>query len=321
MESVNQENQKGTSNVPTVCGEEDERIDVTFGDAENQTENQTEADDQTADDQLDMSKYNVVDADHLDEDPPIKGQEFVLFSFLSPEGVMNCNVRAVKFRGAFPTMELAKEHAEKLEKTDKYFKIFIGDSGKWLDFDPPSSRVEREMSSNKVHQKILDEQAKQRMDRINALAGKHKQLLDKKEKGKKDRIDESKKAGAAGDAVDKQNTTKKVENEKKTEKSEPEDKREPKTNPRVKAMEKMKERMKQKLAESMNKKKMDNLDKEDRTKQTGGTESNDQNIDHKVAVVGKASAELEDQRAKLATMDRNIENIKKLMAKRKEQNK
>jgi hypothetical protein len=145
----------------------------------------------------DLSKYTVVD--HLDEDVPIKGQEYCLFSFLSPEGVMNCDVRALKFRGAYPTMADAEKAVRRLEKKDKYFKIFIGETGKWLDFDPPVSRVEREMSTNEKEQELLDAQRQNRMNKINDLAGKYKETVDKQTTCKDERIKEIQKAGASAD--------------------------------------------------------------------------------------------------------------------------
>lgn len=145
----------------------------------------------------DLSNYTVVD--HLDEDAPIRGQEYCLFSFLSPEGVMNCDVRALKFRGAYPSMEEAEKAVRKLEKKDKYFKIFIGESGKWLDFDPPVSRVEKEMSTNEKEQELLDAQRQQRMNKINDLAGKYKNNVDKQNTCKDERIKELQKAGAGAD--------------------------------------------------------------------------------------------------------------------------
>lgn len=147
---------------------------------------------------VDMSKYTVVD--HLDEDKPPRGQEYCIFSFLSPEGIMNCNVRALKFRGAYSTMEEAQKAAEELEKTDKYFKIFIGESGKWLEFDPPESRVEKEMSSNKDQQQMINARRQQRMEKLNTLAGKHKENVDKKDAGKEERAKELQKAGVAASA-------------------------------------------------------------------------------------------------------------------------
>ena len=245
---------------------------ITFGD-------NNSSEDEKVDEQ-DLSKYTVIDADHLDEDPIVKGQEFCVFSFMSPEGIMNCNVRAVKFRGAYPTMEKAEERAKELEKIDKYFKIYIGESGKWLDFDPPSSKVEREMSSNKDHQKILDVQRKQRMDKINTLAGKHKEMIDKKEKGKAERITESTKAGAANDANEKQ--------------------RNAKQNPRLSSLEKTKERLRKRIEE----------------KQKVSTDIPEViNIDNKIKVVNKVSDVSTD--TKLSEVDKNIEKIKELMNARR----
>src|SRR5439155_207011 len=154
-----------------------------------------------------------------------------------PEGIMNCNVRAFKERGVYDTMEEAKDAVAKLEKKDKYFKIFIGEVGKWLDFDPPESRVDKVMTSNKEYQKILDAQ-KQRE-------------VDKKEGGKKERIEESKKAGAASDAVEKHMNKKKEAVEKEA--LEEEKRREIHMNPRAKALAKKKEKMKKRAAELQNK--------------------------------------------------------------------
>jgi len=187
----------------------DEKVDVQFSTNEdNDNENAVEQ-------KPDLSKYTVIEADHLDEDKPIKGQEWCLLSFMSPEGIMNCNVRSVKFRGAFSSLEEANKKVAELEEQDKYFKIFAGESGKWLDFDPPDSHVEEEKSTNPEYQKRLAQQKKQRMDKINNLCGKTKEMVDKKDKGRKERIDESKKASAANDAVDKQRTKKTRESRRK----------------------------------------------------------------------------------------------------------
>lgn len=177
---------------------QDEKININFDVSDSAEDVKTQ--------DHDLSKYTLVD--HLDEDEPINGQQFCLFSFLSPEGVMNCNVRAVKFRGAYSTLEAATKKARELEQKDKYFKIFIGESGKWLDFDPPESRVEREMTSNKEYQQILDAQRKQRLDKMNTLAGKFKESVDKRDNGKNERIAETKKASGASNAVARQNERK-----------------------------------------------------------------------------------------------------------------
>lgn len=311
-EQVNTSDQPSTQESITQEAD-DEKIDVQFGVESDEEPEEDEKEQQNQD----LSKYTVVDADHLDEDTPIKGQEFCLFSFMSPEGIMNCNVRAVKFRGAFPTMADAEKKAGELAKTDKYFKIFIGNSGKWLDFDPPVSRVDREMSSNKEHQKILDVQRKQRMDKINALAGKHKEIMDKKDKGKTERITEAKKAGAANDAVEKQKT-------KKQEKAEQQQEKQQKlnTNPRAVAIDNAKARMRKRLEASQNKKTLENLAKEEKVgkvteKVADKSTPDNKDIDKKIKVIGKVSEDLENKKDKLAEADKNIENIKQLMAKRR----
>ena len=179
----------------------------------------------------DLSNYTVID--HLDEDVPIRGQEYCLFSFLSPEGVMNCDVRALKFRGAYPSMVEAEKAVRKLEKKDKYFKIFIGETGKWLDFDPPVSRVEKEMSTNEKEQELLDAQRQQRMTKINDLAGKYKNNVDKQNTCKSERIKEIQKAGAGADTSTASSTVEQTQTEPK----------------KVRKNESAKERLQRRLAE------------------------------------------------------------------------
>jgi len=163
--------------------------------------------DGSSDDELekkqDMSGYTVVDASNLTADPVIESQKYCLLSFMSPEGIMNCKVRAVKFRGAFPTLEEAKKYAEKLEKHDEYFKILAGETGKWLDFDPPITHIEKEVSSNEKYQQILDSQNKQRFEEMNKLAGKYKETIEKKNKGQEMRKAEITKTTAANQVLEK----------------------------------------------------------------------------------------------------------------------
>jgi hypothetical protein len=296
---------------------------VHFGDDSDDSDESSEEKEETLEEL--KKKYTVVDVDHLDEDTPIRGQEYCLFSFMSPEGLMNCNVRAVKFRGAFGTMAEAEKKARELEKIDKYFQIYIGESGKWLDFNPPVSRVEQEKSSNKEHQKILDAQRKQRMDKMNVLAGKHKEMIDKKDKGKSERITESQKAGAASDAVDKQKNKKQEKIEAKQEKQE-----KIYANSRDAKKEQLKAKMKKRLEETQNKKTLERMSKEDKLgksgkvdevieskPQTDNTSAKTDDVNIKSKVVEKATTELEDKKRKLDEADRNIEKIKQLMAKKR----
>lgn len=262
----------------------------------------------------DIEQYTKVD--HLDEDPlmelNMKGrgkfkQVYALFSFISPEGVMNCNIRALKMRGCFETREEAEEKVKELEKIDPYFKIFIGEVGKWLEFDPPVSKVEKEMSSDPKYQKILDSQAKIRMNKINAMVGKYKENTDNKEAGISERIKETKMSGASHTKLAKSiNTT--SEQEIKTEQPV-----KPKPERTVRANETTADRLRRRLAEkqakSQEKQELDSLAKNDRE------EKND--LDKKYETVTNAQKDLISKREQMKEVDANIEKIKKLMATKK----
>ena len=79
---------------------------------------------------------NKVEVDYLTEDRPISGQEYGVYSFLSPEGIKGCNVRAFKNRGNFGTYEEASAHAEKIRNEEPAFHVFVGENFKWTAFDP-----------------------------------------------------------------------------------------------------------------------------------------------------------------------------------------
>ncbi|AYV77433.1 MAG: hypothetical protein Dasosvirus2_29 [Dasosvirus sp.] len=247
----------------------------------------------------DMSKYTMVD--NLDEYEPLPGQKYGLFSFLSPEGIMNCNVRAFICYAAFETLEEAKEHCKKLEKKNKYFKIFVGEFGKWLDFDPPSSKVEKEMTSDQNHQKILDAQANSRMKKINELAGRHKSMVDKKDKGKTERIEENKKASVADNMADKKRNKEKEKEQAKV------------VVPKTRNVDAIREKMRRKLADKQNKKSQAGKD----TEQTQATAEN--NIADKIKIVGKASEDLAVKEEKLNDVEENIKRIRDLVNQRKKQ--
>jgi hypothetical protein len=143
------------------------------------------------DDTEDIKKYTKID--NLDEDPPIPGQEWCCISFLSPEGVYNCRVRGVKFRGGFPTRKDAEAWADKLRSIDKYFHIFVGQTGKWLAWDPKLDEVPEHKHSDKRLDKLVKEQKKNNMRDLNVLAGKKKQMIDNSESVHNKRVEDGKK--------------------------------------------------------------------------------------------------------------------------------
>ena len=156
------------------------------------------------------------------------------------------------------------------------------------------------MSSNKEHQKILDAQRKQRMDKINTLAGKHKDNVNVKESGKKERIDEGKKASAASDLVEKQ----KAKNQESDG-----DTQQPTKLTRKAALEKTKDRLRKKLEDSQSKKQS--------AKENTWNGVSDSNLNEKIKIVNKAYSDIADNKASLEKADQNIANIKQLLEKRR----
>jgi hypothetical protein len=163
----------------------------------------------------DMEKYTKID--NLDED---KGDEsYVLVSFASPEGIMNCTVRALKIRtfnnqSVFKTYEQASSAAKELNKFDKYFPIFVMPTGKWCAWDPnpdDKTKVAEQKYADENQQKIMDgleqvekkklelervkEKQEKDMNEMNALIGKTKDKINTSSKDHKHRVKDSIKQG------------------------------------------------------------------------------------------------------------------------------
>jgi len=137
----------------------------------------------------DTNKYTKVD--NLDEDPQISGQRFVLISFISPEGTMNCKVRGVKVRGVYETEGEARRAADKIRKKDKYFDVFVGEVGKWLPWDPDPMSIKEAKYGNKKLDKIMKKVHEQNTEDLNELVGRRKEILQNSKKTHKQRVADS----------------------------------------------------------------------------------------------------------------------------------
>ena len=146
-------------------------------------------DDTTVPDEIENYKYTKIDC--LDEDEEIRGQKWVLLSFVSPEGVMNCKVRGVKVRGVFSTEIEARSACDKLKQKDKYFDIFVGEMGKWLPWDPTPEQVKEVKFRNKKLDKIMNKIHETELNTLNEVVGRKKEMLDKEKINHKNRIKQS----------------------------------------------------------------------------------------------------------------------------------
>jgi DNA repair exonuclease SbcCD ATPase subunit len=87
------------------------------------------------------------EVDYLTEDTNLpNGQNYVCLSFYIDKLV----VKAVKIRGTYGSYEDACNQANKLRKTDEYFDVFVGESGKWLPVDPTKKLTDM----NKVNEML-----------------------------------------------------------------------------------------------------------------------------------------------------------------------
>ena len=95
--------------------------------------------------------------DHLTEDQPLSGQSWVCMSFLSPEGLKNCNIRGLKIRGVYADREDADKRAKELQEIDPDFHVFVGEIGKWLPWDPDPSQAKDEVYQEKELNDLMKE--------------------------------------------------------------------------------------------------------------------------------------------------------------------
>jgi hypothetical protein len=167
---------------------------------ENKSQNTTQTNTDVGNYDEDIKKYTKID--NLDEDNFVDSAKYFLVSFISPEGVMNCKMRGLKIRTyknrvTFSTLEEAKAAADEINQKDKYFNVFVGETGKWMGWDPaPDDRnfVEEEKWANKdqdlLMQKMKEKELKQKqdLDELNALVGKKKDIIDKEGKTHKKRV-------------------------------------------------------------------------------------------------------------------------------------
>lgn len=249
----------------------------------------------------DMEKYTKID--NLDEDP-VNGDNvnYILVSFASPEGIMNCNIRALKIRNykgkpaIFNTYEEADKAAKELQLVDKYFDVFVMTNGKWYAWDPnPADRkyVQAEKFDNSKEQEVMDginktvvERQQKQLNEMNALIGKKKAMIDNSKHENQKRKEELIRQGTTEGATDTSQTNEPKESTKK---------KSPHNNLAIK------ERLRKRVEE----KRMEELKKPANTTE--------------LASKGKID-EIKQTETDVATVNNNINKAKQLLAKMKQNN-
>jgi len=255
----------------------------------------------------DMEKYTKID--NLDEDP-VNGDNvnYILVSFASPEGIMNCNVRALKIRNykgkpaIFSTYEEADRAAKELQLIDKYFDVFVMTNGKWYAWDPnPADRkyVQAEKFDNSKEQEVMDginksvaEQQHKQLNEMNALIGKKKDLIDSSKHVNQKRKEELIKEGTTQEGMTQEETTQEETTQEETTQTK---KKTPRNNLAIK------ERLRKRIEE----KRMAELKKPANTTELASKSK---------------SEEVKQTELNVKTVNENINKAKQLLAKMKQQN-
>lgn len=109
------------------------------------------------------------------------------------------NVRGVKVRGVYETLQEAEFKAKQLQKRDRSFHVFVGSVGKWLPWDPCADKIEKEeyleeelntlikeYKKNNENKDLFYEQQKQdKINAHNAEVKKHKEEMARQEEENK----------------------------------------------------------------------------------------------------------------------------------------
>jgi len=83
--------------------------------------------------------------DYLKPDPKyFPGQNFALISVVSPDSNQKNKACAVKIKGVFESIEIAKMEAKKLIDSDPTFDIMLAEVGKWLPIPPDKDLIENQ---------------------------------------------------------------------------------------------------------------------------------------------------------------------------------
>ena len=71
------------------------------------------------------------------------------------ENKFQTSIRGVKIRGCYSTKEEAERRAQKLQRMDDTFHVFVGDVGAWLPWDPCADNVESEVFADTALQELM----------------------------------------------------------------------------------------------------------------------------------------------------------------------
>ena len=119
-------------------------------------------------------------------------KEDELDKLFNKENNFQTNVRGIKIRGSFPTLEEAQNKAKDLRENDPNHDVFVGPVGLWMPWEPDAYKtgkveyLEKELNDLMHEKKANDEAAKQEFDQ---------RVKESKEKDIEDNIKKAEESG------------------------------------------------------------------------------------------------------------------------------
>ena len=94
--------------------------------------------------------------DYLQPDSiQIPGQKYALISVVSPTSNQKNEMCGVKIRGVFEDLESAKIHAQKLQRTDPIFDVYLVELYKWLPVPPNNDMISDQVYQDSVLNELV----------------------------------------------------------------------------------------------------------------------------------------------------------------------
>jgi len=264
----------------------------------------------------DESDYKHTVIDCLDEDTypdNYNGPRFFVAQFVSPEGIMNCSLRAFKIKGCYKTIDEAKYAIEKFKKDnayDKYFDMMIGEMGKWMAWDPSLDQLVKNNSDiiygNKKLEKMMNKLHKSQLKTMNELVGRHKDNIHKGKVKHKNRMREQ-----LHDTIDELDDAVQVVDDSNNKQKPRKTKITKKTHTAKSVQEKLLKKIKDRQNNNNNNNDTDNQQK------TNTIENNKEIIKNETNRIIEKEEELKKLEKTKKEMDEKLERMKKLYNERK----
>ena len=94
----------------------------------------------------------------------VPGQLYALISIIGPECPQKTDKQGLKIRGVFNTRDEAGSHAQRLQKADPTFDIYVVDMYKWLLIPPDTNQIDDVTYQEEFLQKMMTEYKQNQSD-------------------------------------------------------------------------------------------------------------------------------------------------------------